>query len=218
MFGVCFLEGSKTFQPPLAPIPVCGPFHCVVVDILQLPLKAQGNCYVAISMDYLAIPDQKVRTIGREFVENIVRWHRIPEELMSEHGSYFLSTLINEVCPLLGVQKMNASSYKTCTCTILQTDRMVESQLYSHQHDIEVMRCERCVQGVGLRLYTRVPLVPALWKRCSDPYSNTSLSCLARMLWTLMTTRKTWFSACQWHGNWQLKISRRLRLFRRSTW
>ena len=30
-------------RPPLNPIPVKGPFHCVAVDFLQLPLTSIGN-------------------------------------------------------------------------------------------------------------------------------------------------------------------------------
>ena len=110
--------GRKTFKPPLAPIPVGGPFHRVSVDILQLPLTTQGNCYVVVFMDYLtkwfeafAIPDQKAETIAKMFVENIVCRHGIPEELLSDRGTNFLSTLIQEVCKLLGVKKINTSGY-----------------------------------------------------------------------------------------------------------
>ena len=39
----------KTFRPPLCPAPVGGPFHRVAVDVLQLPLTAQGNM---VFMDY----------------------------------------------------------------------------------------------------------------------------------------------------------------------
>ena len=119
--------GRKTFRPPLAPIPVGGPFHRVAVDILQLPLTAQGNCYVAVFMDYLTkwpeafpIPDQKAETIAKLFVENIVCRHGIPEELLSDRGANFLSTLIQEVCQLLGVKKINTSGYHP------QTDGLVE--------------------------------------------------------------------------------------------
>ena len=34
------------FHPPLMPIPAGGPFHRVGVDVLQLPLTQDGNCYV----------------------------------------------------------------------------------------------------------------------------------------------------------------------------
>ncbi len=117
----------KTFRPLLSPIPVGGPFHRVAVDILQLPLTAQGNSYVAVFMDYFtkwpeafAIPNQKAETITRLFVEQIICRHGIPEELLSDRGTNFLSTLIQEICQLLGVKKINTSGYHP------QTDGLVE--------------------------------------------------------------------------------------------
>ena len=68
-----------TFRPPLALMPVG---DREAVDILQLPLTAQGNCYVVIFMDYLtkwpeafAIPGQKAEIIANLFVEQIVCHH-----------------------------------------------------------------------------------------------------------------------------------------------
>ena len=104
--------GRKTFKPPLAPIPVGGPFHRVAVDILQLPLIADGNCYVAVFMDYLTkwpevfpMADQKAETIAKHFVEGVVCCHGIPEQLLSGHGPNFVLGLIQEVYKLLGVKK-----------------------------------------------------------------------------------------------------------------
>ena len=78
-------------------------------------------------MDYLtkwpeayAIPDQKAETIARLFVENIVCRHGIPEELLSDRGANFLSNLMQEICQLLGVKKLNTSGYHP------QTDGLVE--------------------------------------------------------------------------------------------
>ncbi len=116
--------GRRTFRPPLAPIPVG---DRVAVDILQLPLTANGNCYVAVFMDYLtkwpeafAIPDQKAETIAKLFVEHVICRHGIPEVLLSDRGANFLSSLIQEVCSLLGVKKINTSGYHP------QTDGLVE--------------------------------------------------------------------------------------------
>ena len=103
----------KACQPPLQPIPVGGPFHRVGVDVLQLPLTTNGNHYVVVFMDHLtkwpeafAVPDQKAETIARLLVEEIVCCHAIPDELMPDKGSYFLSSLIQEICKLLGVKKV----------------------------------------------------------------------------------------------------------------
>ena len=117
----------KTCKPPLQPIPVGGPFHRIGVDVLQLPLTEKGNRYVVVFMDYLtkwpeafAVPDQKAETIARLLVEEIVCRHGIPEELLSDRGTNFLSSLLQEVCKLLEVKKINTSGYHP------QTDGLVE--------------------------------------------------------------------------------------------
>ena len=109
---------GRASRPPLQPIPVGGPFHRVGVDVLQLPKTFDGNCYVVVFADYLtkwveAFPtsDQKAETIAKLFVESVVSRHGVPEELLSDRGPNFLSELIQEICNLLGVKKINTSGY-----------------------------------------------------------------------------------------------------------
>ena len=150
----CLVCASRKggLKPPLTPIPVGRLFHWVAVDILQLPLTTQGNCYVVVFMDYLtkwpvafAIPDQKAETIAKMFVENIVCRHGIPEELLSDRRTNFLSTLIHEVCKLLGVKKINTSGYHP------QTDGLVE-KLYSTLISMIAKSCEACDHNWDARL------------------------------------------------------------------
>ena len=68
---------------------------------LQLPQILNGNQYIVVFMDYLmkwpeAFPmaDQKTETIAWLFVNNILCRHGIPEELLSDRGSNFLSDMI----------------------------------------------------------------------------------------------------------------------------
>ncbi len=117
----------QTFKPPLQSIPVGGPFHRVGVDVLQLPLTVHGNKYVLVFMDYFtkwveAFPmsDQKTITIATLFVEHIICRHGIPEQLISDRGTNFLSELISGICEVLGVKKLNTSGYHP------QTDGLVE--------------------------------------------------------------------------------------------
>ena len=74
------------------------------MDIVQLPLTTDGNRYVACFLDYLtkwveafAIPDQRAETITKLFVENIICRHGVPEQLLSDRGTNFLSDLIQGV-------------------------------------------------------------------------------------------------------------------------
>ena len=122
-------KGNKrTFKPPLQPIPVGGPFHRVGVDVLQLPISVNGNRYVVVFFfNYLtkwpeafAVPDQETTTIARLFVDHVVCHHGAPQELLFDRGANFLSSLVQEVCKILGVKKINTSGYHP------QTDGLVE--------------------------------------------------------------------------------------------
>ena len=117
----------KTFKAPLQPLPVGRPFQCFGIDVLQLPLTAPGNRYVVVFLDYFtklaeafAVPNQKAETVARLLVEQVVCQHGIPEELLSDRGANFLSSLIQNVCKILGMKKINISGYHP------QTDGLVE--------------------------------------------------------------------------------------------
>ena len=95
--------------------------------MLQLPLTANGNCYVVCFVDYLtkwveafAVPDQRADTFAKLFVEHVVCRHGVPEELLSDRGANFLSEVIKGVCEILRVKKINTSGYQP------QTDGLVE--------------------------------------------------------------------------------------------
>ena len=118
---------GRSTRPPLQPIPVGGPFHRVGVDVLQLPLTRNGNSYVVVFLDYLtkwaeafAVPDQQAETIACLLTEHVISRHGVPEELLSDRGTNFLSDLIAEICKVLGMKKINTSSYHP------QTDGLVE--------------------------------------------------------------------------------------------
>ena len=118
---------GRAIRPPLQSIPIQKPFHRVAVDVLQLPLTTRGNKYVVVFMDYFtkwveayAVPDQQAQTIARLLVENIVCRHGVPQELLSDRGSNFLSELMLEMCSILGIKKLNTSGYHP------QTDGLVE--------------------------------------------------------------------------------------------
>ena len=103
-----------------------GPFHHVGVDVLQLPTTVNGNHYV-VFVDYVtkrpeafAVPDQEAMTIARLFMHHVVCRHGAPQKLLSDREANFLSSLVQEVCKILGVKKINTSGYHP------QTNGLVE--------------------------------------------------------------------------------------------
>ena len=114
-------------RPPLAPIPVSGPFDRVGVDVVQFPRSSSGNQYAVVFIDYLtkwpevfAVADQSAATIARLLVEQVVSRHGVPAEILSDRGKSFLSGLMKEVEMLLGFHKVNTTAYHP------QTDGLVE--------------------------------------------------------------------------------------------
>lgn len=90
-------------------------------------MTENGNRYVVVFLDYLtkwveafAIPDQSATTIARILVEEIFCRHGAPEHLLSDRGANFLSDLVQEVCRLLSIKKVNTSGYHP------QSDGLVE--------------------------------------------------------------------------------------------
>lgn len=76
--------------------------------------------YLTKWVEAFAISDQTADTIARLFVESVVCRHGVPEQLLSDRGTNFLSELIAGVCDILGVEKINTSGYHP------QTDGLVE--------------------------------------------------------------------------------------------
>ena len=79
-----------------------------------------GNQYAVVFVDYLtkwpevyATPDQSAYTIAKLLVDQIVCRHGVPAQLLSDRGMAFLSQLMQEVCSVLGVKKVNTTVSST---------------------------------------------------------------------------------------------------------
>ena len=114
-------------KPPLYLIPVQRPFQIVGVDVMDLPKTLQGNQHVIVFQDMFtkwplvfAIPDQKTERVARLLVDEIIPFFGVPESLLSDRGTNLLSHLMNDVCQLLGITKLNTTAYHP------QCDEMVE--------------------------------------------------------------------------------------------
>ena len=96
------------------------------MDVVHFPKSYDGNQYIVFT-DYLTkwpevfpTSDQTALTIAKLLVEKVISRHGVPVELLSDRGSAFLSHLLQEVCQLLGIHRVNTTAYHP------QTDGLVE--------------------------------------------------------------------------------------------
>ena len=114
-------------KAPLLPIPVEGAFDQVAVDCLgPFPESYSGNQYVVFS-DYLTrwpeaftVQTIDAPVIAKLLINEILCHHGSPCTLLSDRGRNFLSTLVCEVCKLMGTTKVNTTACHP------QTDGLVE--------------------------------------------------------------------------------------------
>jgi transposase InsO family protein len=109
------------------------------MDIVEpLTQTCENSRYLLIFQDELskytlAIPiSQDASTVARVFVEQIVLKFGIPQALLTDQGSNFLSELFANTCKLLRVKRIKTNAYHP------QTNGALER---THQVLVEYLRC-----------------------------------------------------------------------------
>ena len=85
----------------------------MAVDLLgPLPESEKGNSYVMVVGDYytrwmeaLAIPNQETSTVAEKLVDEAFLRFSPTEQLHSDQGRQFESTLMAEICKILRIKK-----------------------------------------------------------------------------------------------------------------
>ncbi|KAJ8020240.1 hypothetical protein HOLleu_39778 [Holothuria leucospilota] len=111
---------GRITKVPLGDMPLMNsPFERVAVDLVG-PLKPstdRGHRYILVLMDYATrYPEaEALKTIETEVVAeslvNMFSYLGIPQEMLTDQGSQFVSGLMKEVCRLLSIRKLNTTPY-----------------------------------------------------------------------------------------------------------
>ena len=118
----------KGKRAPLVPLPIIDvPFKRIAMDIIgPLPHSRSGNKYIPVVCDYatrypeaMAICSIEAERIAEELVKLFARVG-IPEEILTDQGSNFTSSLLAELYRMLHVHPIRMSPYHP------QTDGLVE--------------------------------------------------------------------------------------------
>lgn len=159
--------GSRQHRPPLRPIPVQRPFKKIRVDIMDLPCTEHGNRHVVVFQDMLTkwpmifpVPDQKAERLVKLLCEEVVPEFGVPEALLSDRMANLLSHLMLDVCALLGIEKLNTTSYHP------ECDGMVER----FNRTLKTMCWKRAAQ-FGIQCDNHIPAL--LWAYRNTPHTST---------------------------------------------
>lgn len=112
----------------LQSIPVVGLWHTVGVDILgPLPMTPRKFRYVLVFSDYYSkfpicvpVKDITATTVAEAMLHEVFLRYGKPRRLLSDHGSQFLSKMVQEMCKMRNIAKIQSTSYHP------QTDGLVE--------------------------------------------------------------------------------------------
>jgi hypothetical protein len=121
-------KGGAAHTGPLQPMPAARLWERVALDlIVGLPRSAKGNTVVAVFSEAfskfkwaIALPSKRAIGVARAYLENVVLPYGAPEKLLTDQGKEFMNEVMEEVNKLLGVKKINTSTYHP------QTDGEVE--------------------------------------------------------------------------------------------
>ena len=110
------------------------------IDIMELPRTAKGNKYVIVMQDFLTkwplvfpAPDQKANRIARLLVDELLPMFGVPEALLSDRGTNLLANVVQDVCQLLGITKLNTTAYHPqCDGMVECLNRTLKSMLRKH--------------------------------------------------------------------------------------
>ena len=130
---------GRRLKPPLHPIPIQRPFQILGIDVMDLPLTEKGNRHVVIQDLFtkwpfvFPVPDQKATRIARLLAEEVIPWFGVPECLLSDRGANLLSHLVLDLCKMLGITKLNTSSYHPqCDGAVERFNRTLKQALWKH--------------------------------------------------------------------------------------
>jgi hypothetical protein len=124
----CQRRGKKGGQGYLNTIKVEGPFEKIGIDFVgPLSRTEKGNRYILVAIDYLtkwveakALREATAKETAKFLYEEIICRHGCPKTIISDKGSHFKNTMIEELCKKFEIRHKMSSPYHP------QTNGLVE--------------------------------------------------------------------------------------------
>jgi len=113
----CVRRGVQTQKAPMGTIETSVPLELLCIDFLTIEVKGKKQDILVVMDHYTkyakAIPtsNQLARTVAKALWEEFFLTYGFPQRILSDQGRDFESTLIKELCSMLGIKKIRTTPY-----------------------------------------------------------------------------------------------------------
>jgi transposase InsO family protein len=137
------VSNRKVRQPMVITSTSSRPFEKIFLDIVgPLITTVSGNTYILTMQDDLTkyslgvpIPNHQANTVAEAFVVHFVCVHGIPDTILTDQGTDFLSKTFTEMCKLLKINKINTSPFHPQTNGSLERSHRTLAEYLRHYVD-----------------------------------------------------------------------------------
>lgn len=188
-------HGKNTKVPMAITSTSSMPFQRVFMDVVgPVPESENGNKYILTFQDDLtkycmaaAIPNQETVTIAKTLFNSFISIIGIPETILTDQGSNFMSKLFAELCKLLKIAKINSSAWHPQTNQVERFHKPLASYLRTYADkdnttwDNYLPSAVFCynthVHRTTLKtpfemVFGRIPNIPSVFKKEPEPIYN----------------------------------------------
>ena len=160
-------KGNTRSPAPMLTYPVPDkPWERVHIDTLELPMSENGFKYLFVAIDYFSrfcilqpIVNKKAETIASEIYSHIIADFTTPKSIVTDNGTEFNNKILEELCKLFHVKKINVQAYHPQSNGIVERlNRKVLSCLRTliNPYSIEWDTWISPVKWVNFQKYTRL--------------------------------------------------------------
>ena len=118
LYTCCLQHKGSLPKAPLQPIMATAPLDLLHVDFTSIEMTIKPNqsprvANVLVFQDHFmkhmlayVVPNQTAKTIAKFLYQGYISIFRAPARLLSDRGANFMSSVIEEMCKILGMMKL----------------------------------------------------------------------------------------------------------------